>query len=151
MLLTQHRCRKGEAERRPWNWIREQDKSRHFIMLSKMNLRPQEALVLITFSMFKLSLLTCQCKDRKILIGLNMSHCSKLKADGKKELWRHYLHRDCWCSKWSMDRWNSHLESNMTWSGNRVLKGGSLYLLSSYFFCVNVRVRAHRQKARLEP
>lgn len=51
-------------------------------MLARMNLRLYEALMLIIFSMFKLSLLTCQCKDRKILIGLNMSLCSKLKAEG---------------------------------------------------------------------
>lgn len=42
--------------------------------------------MLIAFSMFKLSLLTCQ-QEGKILTGLSMSHCS-VKADGIKELKR---------------------------------------------------------------
>lgn len=124
--------------------LREQDKSCHRIMLPKTNLKPYEALVLITFSMFKLSLLTCQCKDRKILTGLNLLHCSKLKAEGIRGLWRHSLHWDC--SKWSMGRWASNVGSKMTWRGIMVLKGGSLHLLPSHFFCVNVRVLAHSQK-----
>lgn len=41
--------------------------------------------MLITFSMFKLSLLTCPCRDGGALVGLNMSRGSSLKAGGIKK------------------------------------------------------------------
>lgn len=97
--------------------------------------------MLITFSMFKLSLLTCQDREGGALIGLNVSRCSKLKGEGMKNSADVPPHA-MWADGTLIEGAERHK------AGLGVFKGGCSCSSPSYF-CASGRVPAHGHEASM--
>lgn len=103
-------------------------------MLAKMNLKRCEVLALITFNMFKLSLLTLSGKDRKIRVGLSMS-LQALKteglgnSEGPQSVKIAHIPSGIWADG------GSNLGCNIPWRGTRVLRSLLPFISSSLLLC----------------